>query len=294
MSFSRPWHGGWCPPSRFILVPALLLAPFAAAVITDKRIRLLTVFAGMWTLLFSVVFTALPINRFPSLVAGIPGGAFAQLSYRFGIPVGGVFPSLFREEVNDYLLVAVWLSLIAIVLWWAAASSIRTPLPRKFAVLAIAIAAAGFSGRFLYLRQTNAMFRQQIVSPVRELRVEAGSTFEVPVRLTNTGYLRWLASTTYPVTLSYKWVSGGEILPIEGLRTSLPGVIVPGQTTAMNLKAIAPSQAGAYELRVTLVKEGMAWFMAQSGEYLAIRVNIQNRAGHDASPGPAPARESGF
>jgi hypothetical protein len=46
----------------------------------------------------------------------------------------------------------------------------------------------------------------------------------------------------------------------EGERTRLPQSIAPRATADCVLGVRAPAEPGAYELRVTLVQEGVAWF----------------------------------
>jgi hypothetical protein len=38
---------------------------------------------------------------------------------------------------------------------------------------------------------------------------------------------------------------------------------------------VAPSQPGKYELRITLVREGVTWFMTKSNTYLSVRVAVR-------------------
>jgi len=47
---------------------------------------------------------------------------------------------------------------------------------------------------------------------------------------------------------------------VPGLRTPLPGTLVPGERMTALLRVRAPAQAGSYVLRATLVQEGVAWF----------------------------------
>lgn len=63
------------------------------------------------------------------------------------------------------------------------------------------------------------------------------------------------------VNVSYHWLSdeGGKIAK-DGIRTSLPGPLNPGESIEIPIVVEFPDQAGAYTLRLTPVQEGCAWF----------------------------------
>jgi acetolactate synthase I/II/III large subunit len=86
----------------------------------------------------------------------------------------------------------------------------------------------------------------------------AGSWHEVPCRIENLGPAFLVSAPPHPVHISYRWVAGSTAE--EGERTRLPQSIAP-RTGADCLVGIrAPAAPGTYELRVTLVQEGVAWF----------------------------------
>jgi hypothetical protein len=118
LALSQNWAGGWCPPGRYILCSALLLAPFAAGPLGEKRLRPATFLLSGWTLFMSLAFSALPINRFPSSNPDTPGGILNYLGIRLGFPLSAAFPSLQREAPFDYWLVALWLAAVAAVVVW--------------------------------------------------------------------------------------------------------------------------------------------------------------------------------
>jgi hypothetical protein len=116
------------------------------------------------------------------------------------------------------------------------------------------------------------VYRQQITSSVGSLRAIPGQRIVIPVQLKNPGRTTW--STARGMALSYRWVSGGANLPIEGLRTHLPRDIGPGESAAMTMTVEAPPQPGEYELRISLVHEAVVWFLDVSGEFLSITVRV--------------------
>ena len=60
------------------------------------------------------------------------------------------------------------------------------------------------------------------------------------------------------------------MLPIEGKRTTLPGTVAPGEAVSLAATVVAPDEPGSYVLRVSLVQEGVAWFMSKGAPPLDI------------------------
>lgn len=118
-------------------------------------------------------------------------------------------------------------------------------------------------------------FSQQITSSVSNLSVSPGQSLTVPVTVKNTGSHRLASGGKFPITFSYKWFDGGRMLPIEGERTLLPRPLNPGEEVAFAAKVIAPDQGRDLTLKLTLVQEGVAWFMTSGGAPLEIPVKLQ-------------------
>ena len=125
------------------------------------------------------------------------------------------------------------------------------------------------------LNQPLSSLNQVIQSSAHDLSVAANEKFELPVRIENPGTETWVSAGSAPVNASYKWFLDGKMLPIEGERTPLPKPISPKTSQEMTVHVVAPGQAGKYELRVTLVQEGVTWFMTKSNTYLALPVSVR-------------------
>jgi hypothetical protein len=125
------------------------------------------------------------------------------------------------------------------------------------------------------LDQPLTSFRQIITSPTASLEVRPGQEIRVPVKIRNPGAETWTAAGKYPVTVSYKWFDGAQMLPIEGERTVFPGAIGPGAATDLQVRVVAVDKPGRYALRITLVQEGVAWFMTSSNTYLELPVTVR-------------------
>ena len=95
------------------------------------------------------------------------------------------------------------------------------------------------------------------------------------MRIQNPGVESWASEGRFPVTISYKWYKAGAMLPIEGERTVLPSPLGPNQAVEVPVRVLAPDQTGGFALRVTLVQEGVAWFMLKSNTFLELPVTVR-------------------
>jgi hypothetical protein len=66
----------------------------------------------------------------------------------------------------------------------------------------------------------------------------------------------------------------GRVVVFGGLRTPLPHDVQPGETVTLNAKIQAPDRAGKFTLRVTMVKESVAWFEDRGAQPLDIPVEV--------------------
>ena len=118
-------------------------------------------------------------------------------------------------------------------------------------------------------------FSQQITSSVHNLSVSPGETLTIPVTVKNTGNHLVSTAGKFPVTFSYKWFDGGTMLGIEGERTFLPRPLNPGDEVSFAAKVVAPAGGQHLTLKLTLVQEGVAWFMTSGGTPLEIPVKMK-------------------
>lgn len=79
--------------------------------------------------------------------------------------------------------------------------------------------------------------------------------------IANTGPVPWPAFGKRAVLASYHWRGrDGSTIVFDGLRTSLPRDIIPGERIELPCFLRAPEVAGRMRLVLTLVQEGVAWF----------------------------------
>jgi hypothetical protein len=117
-------------------------------------------------------------------------------------------------------------------------------------------------------------FSQEITSSVKSLRLKPSETTELPVIIRNAGKEALASYGKYPVNISYKWFDREKMLPIEGERSGLPAVLKPNESTNVNVKVVAPPSGKSLTLKVTLVQEGVEWFMSAGARTLDIPVTL--------------------
>jgi hypothetical protein len=117
-------------------------------------------------------------------------------------------------------------------------------------------------------------FSQEITSSVKSLRLKPSESTEVPVIIRNTGQEPLATAGRYPITVSYKWFVGEKMLPIEGERTALSGVLKSNESANVNVKVVAPPSGKSLTLKITLVQEGVAWFLSAGARTLDIPVTL--------------------
>lgn len=118
MSLSHGWTGAYCPPARYILAAAVQCVPAAAMAIDHLRVRFIPIVLAIWSGVAAYMLTALPVLRYPTYPDTSPGTLSLYIADHKGIPIGFSFPSLQLGRPVDWVLVVVWCSLIATVLWF--------------------------------------------------------------------------------------------------------------------------------------------------------------------------------
>jgi hypothetical protein len=118
------------------------------------------------------------------------------------------------------------------------------------------------------------VFSQEITSSVKSLRLKPSETIELPVTIRNVGNEPLASAGKYPVDISYKWFERGKMLPIEGERTGLPALLQPNESVTAKVKVVAPPAGKSLILKVTLVQEGVEWFMTAGAQSLNVPATL--------------------
>jgi len=117
-------------------------------------------------------------------------------------------------------------------------------------------------------------YSEDIRSSAKLLTLRPAERTLVSVTLRNPGPALWSMTGRAPITISYKWFDQGKMLPIEGERTRLPSQLKPGDSVNVNVNVVAPGTTGDLVLKISLVQEGVAWFMTTGGKPLELPVTI--------------------
>lgn len=117
--------------------------------------------------------------------------------------------------------------------------------------------------------------------------IAPGTPATVPVTLTNTGSRTWSPPT---FNLSYHLLdSAGRIVVWDGLRTSLPQAVLPGQSVTVEASFTLPA-AGSYTVQWDMVQDGVTWFSWRGVPVGTSRVATAPEYGATyAVPGPQSA-----
>jgi SAM-dependent methyltransferase len=110
--------------------------------------------------------------------------------------------------------------------------------------------------------------------------VAPASTVTMPLRITNLGTATWQPSSRTGVG---HVAVGVQLLDREGRlrardhhRIALPHPVAPGQTVAVTCACPAPFDAGAYQLKVDMVAEGVTWFEATGSRAAAVPLVVSS------------------
>jgi len=87
-------------------------------------------------------------------------------------------------------------------------------------------------------------------------------SFSIPIEITNRSRESLATIGATPVQLSYHWLDAttGDTVHFEGARTQLTRRVTSGAPHRQRMLVLAPSHAGRFTLRVTLVQESVTWF----------------------------------
>ena len=119
-----------------------------------------------------------------------------------------------------------------------------------------------------------ATFVQSLSSTQTTLAMRPSEVTAVPVTIRNVSCAVLDSNGRYPITLSYKWLDGGEILPLEGERTFLRVPLKVGDQQTLLAKVRAPDGGSTLTLRFSLVQEAVAWFVFQGAQPLDIPARL--------------------
>jgi O-antigen ligase len=94
----------------------------------------------------------------------------------------------------------------------------------------------------------------------RTLTLRPDSFNDIPVTLSNRGWLTWQSSDAPAFALSYHWLAETEEVVIyDGLRTPFTHAVAPGDDVQLRARVRAPGYPGTYVLVWDVVQEHRTW-----------------------------------
>ena len=95
----------------------------------------------------------------------------------------------------------------------------------------------------------------------RTLTLRPDSFNDIPVTLSNSGWLTWQSSELPAFALSYHWLAADteDVVIFDGLRTPFARPIEPGADVQMSARVRAPGYPGTYVLLWDVVQEHRTW-----------------------------------
>ena len=95
----------------------------------------------------------------------------------------------------------------------------------------------------------------------KTLTLRPDSFTDVPVTLSNRGWLTWQSTQTPVFALSYHWLSidTEDVVVYDGVRTAFTNPVEPGEDVTVQARVRAPGYPGTYLLVWDIVQEGRTW-----------------------------------
>lgn len=140
-----------------------------------------------------------------------------------------------------------------------------------------------FLERFAFVNLNPRLRVQKVYS---NGKMRSGTTHTLAVRVINDSGFNITSSNDKPVCLSYHWHNlDGSIVLFEGMRSSLPIDLKPGQAVTAHVAVVVPDNVSRLRLSIVPVHEYVSW-LESDGQSLEIEVVSQ------ATPKP-PRFEAG-
>ena len=120
-------------------------------------------------------------------------------------------------------------------------------------------------------------FFNVVINPFpASITAKPNENLKVKVEITNKSKYSYTSESLYPVNISYHiYDQNKQTVIFDGLRTRLPAVLEPNQSSIVDIHVLTPEYRGTYILECDLVKEGVAWFKQKNERpYKIIILNV--------------------
>jgi hypothetical protein len=128
----------------------------------------------------------------------------------------------------------------------------------------VALVAMSRSPQMLVTRMSNELSQDWYGAAYlvpETLALRTGSFNDIPVTLSNRGWLTWQSDEQPVFALSYHWLAADseEVVQYDGLRTPFAARVAPGDDVQVTARVRAPGYPGSYLLVWDVVQEHRTW-----------------------------------
>ena len=110
----------------------------------------------------------------------------------------------------------------------------------------------------------------------KTLRVIAGQSLIIPVRVKNTSTVTWKPTINSGIRLGNHWLDEqGEVVCWSDGIVKLNQEVSPGKVIRLDLFVNIPENPGKYQLELDLVEEGITWFKGKGSQSTVVDVTVQ-------------------
>ena len=112
------------------------------------------------------------------------------------------------------------------------------------------------------------------------LTLRPGSFNDIPVTLSNSGWITWQSDQLPVFALSYHWLTSDteEVVIFDGLRTPFARPVAPGDRTRVRARVRAPGYPGTYVLVWDVVQEHRTWLSIEGVDPGRTVVKVEGEA----------------
>lgn len=260
-------YSGW-PRGQAWLAPfRVQVASVGAQVRASGPFQYPTITSMFLEIMFACGLALLPlavVRRRPGTAVAI---AFALVAMAWAVLLTYTRAGLITMATST-LLVAAWR-------WWRVGGDRGLRAVAAVGVALVVIVPLSRSADAMRLRLTTEQqdgWYQAAVDAPAAVTLAAGSRLTVPIRLTNTGHVRWDSSAARPFGVSYHWLmaDSDRVVSWEGLRALFPHPIEPGEQITVPVVLEAPPQPGAFRVVWDLYEEHVLWFSTEPGAEVTV------------------------
>jgi hypothetical protein len=120
-------------------------------------------------------------------------------------------------------------------------------------------------------------YKAELLSSGSSFTMKKHQAVIIPVKVKNNSKHVWPAEShsVRRIALSYHWLDkDGKVIIFDGIRTSLPYDVKPGEEVTLNASVKTPDKPGEYILEFDMVQERVSWFKDKGSKTLKIDMKV--------------------